>query len=385
MFNLKSRTKSILLITGGIILVFLFWFFSNIVSYIMLSLILSFIGRPLMHLFNRVRFRKIRIPKSVAAFVTLLILWLAFIGCFRFLVPLLVREFETLSSVDFGQIMRSLQEPLSRFFSFFSRKPVVITDNTFFDLISEQLNSKIGFSDLTNMVSFMANTVIELLIGCFAVSFITFFFLKEEKMFREAVLLLVPTELEVKVGKILTTISLLLQRYFVGIALEMIVVGTLYTLGLAIIGMELSHAVVIGLFAALFNIIPYVGPWLGGLLSLLIGLTLNVQMDFMNYTLPLLGLMGLVFLTVKTLDDVLLQPLIYSSSVKAHPLEIFLVILAAGSFAGIKGMILAIPIFTILRVIAKEFFDNLKFVRKITEDIDKFEKKENSVSKHNKL
>jgi predicted PurR-regulated permease PerM len=382
MFNLKSRTKNILLIAGGIILIFLFWFFSNIVSYIILSLILSFIGRPLMRAFTRFKFRRIKIPKSLAAFITLIVLWLLFIGTFRFLVPLLVKEFDTFSSIDFGQIMNSLKDPLSRFFSFFSRKPVVFTDNTFIELISEQLNSKFGFSDLSNMVNVMANVVIEFLIGIFAVSFITYFFLREEKMFTEGVLLLVPTDMEVKVAKILSTISLLLQRYFVGIALEMLVVGILYTVGLVIIGIEFNHAVVIGLFAALFNIIPYVGPFLGALLGLLMGLALNVQMDFMQYTLPLLLWMGLVFMIVKTMDDIFFQPLIYSSSVKAHPLEIFLVILAAGSMAGIKGMILAIPVFTILRVIAKEFFDNLKFVRKITEDIDKFEKGGNAVSRH---
>lgn len=380
MFNLKGRTKSILLITGGIITFFLFWFFSNIVSYILLSLILSFMGRPLMKVFDRIRFRKMKVPKSLAAFITLLTLWLVFIGCFRFLVPLLVKEFETFSSIDFGKIMNSLKDPLSRFFTFFSRKPVEITDTTFVDIISDQLNSKLSFSDLPNMVSFMANTLIDLFIGFFAVSFITFFFLREEKMFRDAVLLLVPTEMEAKVKKILSTISLLLQRYFLGIALEMLVVGSLYAVGLTIVGIGFNHAVIISLFAALFNIIPYVGPWMGAMLGLLAGLALNVEMDFMQHTLPLIGWMGLVFLIVKTLDDILFQPLIYSSSVKAHPLEIFLIILAAGSIAGIKGMILAIPVYTILRVIAKEFFDNLKFVRKITEDLDKFEKEENSFS-----
>ncbi|HPT30213.1 MAG TPA: AI-2E family transporter [Prolixibacteraceae bacterium] len=380
MFNLKGRTKSILLITGGIITFFLFWFFSNIVSYILLSLILSFMGRPLMKVFDRIRFRKMKVPKSLAAFITLLTLWLVFIGCFRFLVPLLVKEFETFSSIDFGKIMNSLKDPLSRFFTFFSRKPVEITDTTFIDIISDQLNSKLSFSDLPNMVSFMANTLIDLFIGFFAVSFITFFFLREEKMFRDAVLLLVPTEMEAKVKKILSTISLLLQRYFLGIALEMLVVGTLYTVGLTIVGIGFNHAVIISLFAALFNIIPYVGPWMGAMLGMLAGMALNVDLDFMQHTLPLIGWMGLVFLIVKTLDDILFQPLIYSSSVKAHPLEIFLIILAAGSIAGIKGMILAIPVYTILRVIAKEFFDNLKFVRKITEDLDKFEKEENSFS-----
>lgn len=380
MFSIKNRTRTILLISGGLVLLFLGWYFSNIVAYILLSVMLSFTGRPVMRALDRFKFHGRKIPRSLSAFLTLICLWIIFIGFFRFLVPLLVKEFDTLSSIDFSKIMNSLKDPLSRFFSFFSRKPIIITDNTFIDLISEQLNEKFSVSDLSKIVSMLANTVGELLIGFFSVSFITFFFLKEEKMFRDGVLLMVPTDLEPKVAKILSTISKLLQRYFVGIALEITVVGILYTLGLVIIGIEFNHAVVIGLFAALFNIIPYVGPWIGVSLGTLIGLALNVHMDFMSYTLPLLGWMGLVFVTVKIMDDVLFQPLIYSSSVKAHPLEIFLVILAAGSIAGIKGMVLAIPIYTILRVIAREFFDNLKFVRKITEDIDKFENKNEKVS-----
>jgi len=96
----------------------------------------------------------------------------------------------------------------------------------------------------------------------------------------------------------------------------------------------------------------------------------NIDADLMNYTLPLLGSMAIVFIVVKIIDDILIQPLIYSSSVRAHPLEIFLVILAAGSMAGILGMMLAIPAYTILRVIAREFFVNLKIVKKLTENLD---------------
>jgi predicted PurR-regulated permease PerM len=143
----------------------------------------------------------------------------------------------------------------------------------------------------------------------------------------------------------------------------------LVTIGLSIVGIEFQHAVVIGLFCGMFNIIPYLGPWMGAAVGLLIGAALNMGTDFMNHTLPLLGWMLLVFGTVQILDNILFQPIIYSSSVKAHPLEIFLVILAAGSLAGILGMILAIPVYTILRVIAKEFFDNMKIIKKLTENL----------------
>ncbi|MEK6617008.1 MAG: AI-2E family transporter, partial [Bacteroidota bacterium] len=64
----------------------------------------------------------------------------------------------------------------------------------------------------------------------------------------------------------------------------------------------------------------------------------------------------IVFPIVNLTDAFLLQPLIYSSSVKAHPLEIFLVILVGATIGGIGGMILAVPSYTILRVFAKEFF-----------------------------
>jgi predicted PurR-regulated permease PerM len=146
------------------------------------------------------------------------------------------------------------------------------------------------------------------------------------------------------------------------------------------VGIEFNHAVVIGLFCGMFNVIPYLGPWMGAAVGLLIGAALNINADFMSYTLPLLGLMAVVFLSVQIIDNILFQPLIYSSSVKAHPLEIFLVIMAAGSLAGILGMILAIPVYTILRVVAKEFFDNLKLVRKLTENLEK-EKQKNHLEK----
>ena len=65
----------------------------------------------------------------------------------------------------------------------------------------------------------------------------------------------------------------------------------------------------------------------------------------------------------------MLQPTIYSERVKAHPLEVFLVILVAGYMAGVLGMLLAIPSYTVLRVLAKEFFSEFSLVKKLTQNI----------------
>lgn len=95
---------------------------------------------------------------------------------------------------------------------------------------------------------------------------------------------------------------------------------------------------------------------------------ISVVLSFLGR--PLVRWISLVRVKNYRIDNILFQPLIYSSSVKAHPLEIFLVILAAGNMAGIVGMFLAIPTYTIIRVVAKEFFENMKLVRKLTENLE---------------
>ena len=370
MIQLKGRTRNILLIAGGLFFLFLLWYFSAIVTYILISVVLSFIGRPLVRWLNSVHYKRIKIPNGLAAFLTLVALWFVFILFFRFIIPLLVSELETFSQINFETLLKSIEEPLTRLLVFVNGDKSVVESQTFMDIVTQQLGAKIDFSQLSNIFGFIAGTLGELLIACFSVSFITFFFLKEENMFREAVLLIVPTEMEGKVAHIMNSISHLLRRYFIGLLFEVIMVMLLDTLGLTIVGIGFNHAVIIGLFCGLFNVIPYLGPWMGAAVGLLIGAAININSDFMSHTLPLMGFMVVVFGSVQVIDNILFQPLIYSSSVKAHPLEIFLVIMAAGSLAGIMGMILAIPVYTILRVIGKEFFDNMKIVRKLTENLE---------------
>jgi len=159
------------------------------------------------------------------------------------------------------------------------------------------------------------------------------------------------------------------MRYFIGICVEIIAVMIAITIGMTIVGLGFRHAMVIGLIIGIFNVIPYLGPWLGGIIGIMIGIANNLDMDLKTEILPMTGYMLLVILIVQILDNNLLQPLIFSSSVKAHPLEIFLVILIAGTLAGIPGMILAVPAYTVIRVFAKEFFNKFRVVKKITENI----------------
>jgi predicted PurR-regulated permease PerM len=373
----KGTTRNILLGVGFLFVIFLLWYFSTIVTYILISVVLSFIGKPLVRWISLIRIGRFKIPRGAAAFITLILLLTVLISFVRFIIPFLLYELNILSQIDINHVVNSLGEPIIQFLQSFSKQRVTFENQNFYDIFLENLAGKINFSKLSNLFALIAGTVGELLIGFFSVSFITFFFMKDENMFRDVIILLVPTSMEIKVAHILDSISHLLRRYFIGLIFEVLMVMLLVTIGLTIVGIGINHAVVIGLICGTFNIIPYLGPWLGSAFGLLIAATLNINSDLMNHTLPLLGYMTLVFATVQLIDNILFQPLIYSSSVKAHPLEIFIVLLAAGSMAGVTGMILAIPTYTILRVIAKEFFDNMKIVKKLTENLEFEEEKRN--------
>ncbi len=370
MVKVQGKTRNILLAVGAVLLLFLLWYFSSIVTYILISAVLSLMGRPLVRMLAQIRIKKFLVSQSLAALITLIVIWIVIIGSFSFLIPLLVNEFEQLSTINLEAIIDEIQGPVEQFLRVIGSESSLENNQTFLDVIKVQLGDKVGFDQLTSVFGFLVGALGEFIIAFFSVSFVTFFFLKDESLFKDGIMLFIPTEFEEKFRKIMKSINFLLKRYLIGLMAELFMVGLLVTIGLLIIGIAFEHAVVIGLFCGLFNIIPYLGPWMGAFVGLLIAIAINIHNDFMSHTLPILGFMLIVFATVQIIDNTLFQPMIYSSSVKAHPMEIFIVIMAAGSIGGILGMILAIPAYTILRVFAKEFLDNFKIVKKITQNLE---------------
>ena len=366
-----NRNIRYLFITIGIALVgFILWYFKSIVAYILIASVFALVGRPLMGFFCRFKFKKIRMPNALASLFTVVIIWLLILVFFRIFIPLVANQASELSKINPQLVMENLQEPISKLeallfkynFTAESGKPVE-------NYLTENFMSLVSVSMLSDFFGSIAGILGNIFIAAFSISFITFFFLKDRGLLREGILLFVPDEYVEKINHILLSIKKLLTRYFIGIIIQISGIITLVSTGLTIVGVSFSDALVIALVVGLFNIIPYLGPIIGALLGLLLGVATNLQLNFYTELLPLLGYMFIVFVIVQVIDNVVFQPFIYSSSVNAHPLEIFLVILCAGSLFGISGMILAIPAYTILRVIAKEFFNNLKVVKKITEKI----------------
>jgi predicted PurR-regulated permease PerM len=141
----------------------------------------------------------------------------------------------------------------------------------------------------------------------------------------------------------------------------------LYTIILLIFSVD--NAVVIAFLCALLNLIPYVGPLIGGALMLTLTMTSNIELDFKTQILPTTIYVMIGYLIAQLVDNFFSQPKIFSQATKAHPLEIFLVIIIGGLLFGVVGMIVAVPMYTAIKVILKEFLAENKIVKSLTKDL----------------
>ena len=365
---LKPRT--LLIIAGIALLGFMVWRFFNIVAYILIASVLSLIARPLVRLLGRIRIWKWHIPISIRALLTLIVIWTLFFGFFRLFIPLIANEAQELSNVDTSVIIRKLEEPIQRVEQWYSElTPGDEQQESLRQLLQRRLRDILNINLITDLLGTIASILGNLAWAIFAISFITFFLLREERLLLSYVITLLPEDKEVPFRRAISSIKHLLRRYFIGILLQMTGIMTLVTLGMTIVGVGFRHGLVIGLLAAVLNIIPYIGPWMGAALGILLGAASHLEMDFSTELLPLMGYMFIVFVITQLTDNTVFQPVIFGTSVYAHPIEIFIVIMMAGSLAGIVGMILAIPTYTVIRVFAKEFFNNFRVVQKLTEKI----------------
>ena len=242
-----------------------------------------------------------------------------------------------------------------------------VENQEFFELIKNNLFHFFDPSRIPQLFGSIVGFFGNLIITLFSVLFIAFFFLKEDGLFSGIIKTFVPNKYETGAVHDIDESAKLLVRYFIGIAIQITIITIFVTTALSLL--EIENALLIGFFAALLNVIPYVGPILGATFGLIIVVSSNLDASFYPVLLPKIVKVIGVFGTMQLMDNFILQPNIFSKSVKAHPLEIFVVILMGAKVGGILGMVVAIPIYTVLRVIGKVFLSEFKIVQKITSSI----------------
>jgi len=367
---MKATLRNILIFFGVLLLLACAWYFRNIVVYILVSGVLSIMGRPLVDLFCRIRIKKWSFPRSLSALITIAIIWAIIIMFFVIFVPLVTTQINYFSTIDSEKIVQIVAGPINKVENLFRTfNKDIAKDLSIEDYIIGKVAGVLNINMIQNFIGSLINILGNVLIAIFSITFITFFFLKDQRLFFESILMWVPDKYVDNVTRALYSVKRLLTRYFIGIVIQSTCIMILITIGMTIAGIDFQQALVMGLILGILNVIPYVGPWIGLFIAIIMGVASHINQDFTTVVIPLVTYMIIVEAITHLIDNIVFQPVIFSNSVKAHPLEIFVVVLAAGFAAGVPGMIFGIPAYTVMRVFAREFFYNFKAVQKITSSL----------------
>lgn len=350
-----------------IVLIIGFVYFSDIIAYFFIAGVISIVGHPIVVFLDKLHIGKFRLPHSINALLALLSMITMLVLFVWLVIPVIADQAQAISEIDVEEVAATYDKPIKSLEQMLYKYGILPEGETINQTISNAVVNVVNYIDVSTILQGLANITGTLFIGVFAILFMAFFFLKDDKLFFNGIMMFVPSEYEEKAINILHESKRLLTRYFVGLGIELVSMVTLITIGGLILGLE--NAFLIGFLGGMMNVIPYLGPVIGACIGALLVATTNLGADLYTQLFPLVGGIIGVFVICNLIDNIVLQPLIYSNSVLAHPIEIFIVIMMAGSIAGILGMILAIPTYTVLRIIASRFLSNLKFVQKITRRI----------------
>ena len=353
------------------ILAWLCWYFKSVLVYIIAAFVVSLIGQPIMRLLRKITIKGKRAPDWLLAILTIFLILGVIIFIITQAIPVvtnIVRDAAVLNSTTAsGNPLDRINDWIIGLF------PALGPEFNLIDILMDKLREVTNVTNVTAVISSVTSFVTSFAVGLFSIVFISFFFVRDENLFRKIVSALVPDRMEGKIAKALGDIESLLSRYFVGLLIEMTGVALLDFLGLWIIArLGFSNALGIAFIAGILNIIPYVGPLIGEAVGVVLAVILKygtgVGLDVNIWVFALIVLA--IMLTTQLVDNFVYQPLIYSTSIKASPLEIFIVILLAGHIGGVAGMLVAIPTYTVIRVIASRFFPDVKVVKRLIPNPD---------------
>ena len=349
------------------------FYFSSVIAYILLAFVVSLIGQPVLRLLRKIKIKGKSAPNAILSIITLVVIFALLLFLVMQVIPVVT------SIIGEASLMKS-QEPMDSHNIIdqvndwiIQVLPWVGEDFDGVQLLIGKISEVLDLSNISGILGSVASAVAGVAVGLFSVIFISFFFIKDDTLFGQIVGAMVPDSVEERVKKTIHDIEMLLSRYFVGLIVEIFGVVILNCLGLWLIArIGFSYALGIAFIAGLLNIIPYVGPLIGELIGVVLcvilkyGAGIGLGVNIWLFALIVLAIM----LTTQLVDAFIYQPLIYSTSIKASPLEIFIVILLVGHIGGVLGMLVAIPGYTVVRVIASRFFYHLKPVKKLSPDLD---------------
>ena len=350
--------RALAIITGILLLLFFLYKIQSVIVYLVIASILTLVARPLI----RILTERLKLPNVLSVIIVMVIFMLALIGIISMFIPLIREQGHNISLLNSEELRKRIFNLFHEIDVFFSARRI----HLFKGLKDIDLTSNLA--SIPSLLNSVMSVVGSFSVGLFSVLFITFFFLKDSYIMGNVFRAITPDDKEERILKSLKKINELLSRYFIGLIIQISILFAIYSDTLLIF--DIKSAVVIAFLCALLNLIPYLGPLIGGVLMILLTMTSSLEYDFQTHILPVTLYVLLGYIIAQLIDNFFSQPYIFSKSVKSHPLEIFLIIIIGGLLFGITGMIFAIPSYTVLKVILKEFLSDNEIVKSLTKGLD---------------
>jgi len=337
------------------ILILLGYLFYNVLIFVLLAIVFASIGSPLMKLLQKIKIKDKTCSASLAAGITLFVMVAALSLCVYILIPFVIKELEAISAIDPTLYTKAIENWLYQADNLLYKYGFLKENEQISDLLLTQMKTFISNISLSKLAGNIFNFAGGLFILVFSVIFLSFFALKDKEIFFKMVRRAIPVSFRENYDRILTQSRVQIVRYFSGVIIDNIIVGV--AIGLACYFFKVPNALLIGFLVGVFNIIPYIGPFLAMGLGLAISITSLLPTEPSAEVLTMLfWKMAIIFAVIKGIDTFALTPIIFGKSIQVHPVEIFIVILLAGYLGGITGMIFAVPAYSMIRIVVKEFF-----------------------------
>ena len=287
-----------------------------------------------------------KVPKGIAILLVMVGVIVIFIMIITSLVPIIQKQLLDLVS-QLPYYYQIISEQVEKFMQtgFFEtiQEQFNKINTDFIQSITERLNGILNFtfSGIGSVVGIIGDIVITIM----TLPVILYYLLKDGNKVIPFVTRMFPTRSQHKISVMLNEMNQQVSSYIRGQITVAICVGFTYIIGYTLIG--LPYGVTIGMIAGLLTIIPYLGSLIGLTPALIIGFVTN----------PTLALhVFLVFVIEQLIESRVLQPLILGSSLKMHPVTILIILLAAGKMFGLVGLLIAVPVYAVVKVFITHFF-----------------------------
>ena len=328
-------------------------FISTLFAPILIAGFLFYLLNPLVNLLMKIKVKNHQVSRTFAVAIVFLLLIAIIVSALSFLIPNILNQVEQLIQ-NIPEYIKSFQRFLTKVLQQKNLPPWIVDltkdvdINAYTKEIEESLSgfAKNFMMSITSSIGSIIGMVTSVTVTIVTVPFMLFYMLKDGHKLVPTVTGIFSEKQANRIGELLEKMSETISKYISGQAIECLFVGTCTAIGYGIVGVP--FALLIGIFAGITNMIPYIGPYIGLLPALILALSNSVRQTI---------LVIIVCVVVQQIDGNLIYPNVIGKSLDIHPLTIIIILLVAGNLAGLLGMLLAVPVYAVIKVIVIYIYD----------------------------